>query len=374
MRIGIDARLYGTKHGGIGRYIQELIKNLELEDQSNEYYILLSAEGFATYEPGQKNFHKVKASYKIYGLGEQLLLPILLYKYNLNLMHFPHFNVPWLYAKRYIVTIHDLIISHYPSSRSTTLNPLLYRLKLLVYNLVVKQAAQRAFKIIAVSEFTKSDIVRFLKINPFKIHVVYEGVDLPAQVGDCSQVLNKLNLDNNFILYVGSAYPHKNLEKLAEAFGSVKKDFPELKLVLVGRDNFFYQRLKAELKEKLTNETSVLDSIIFAGYLNDEDLACLYQSAKAYVFPSLLEGFGLPPLEAANYGLPVISSKASCLPEVLGESAVYFNPESLIEMTEKIEEVLGDETLRQKLIIAGHENLTRFSWRKMAEEILALYR
>jgi glycosyltransferase involved in cell wall biosynthesis len=230
--------------------------------------------------------------------------------------------------------------------------------------------AQRARKIIAVSEFTKNDIIKLLKVSADKIKVVYEGVDLPKVPSlDANQTLLNLGIKGNFIMYVGSAYPHKNLEKLAEAFALDHKENPDIQLVLAGRLNFFYQRLKDSIKAQIDS-----GEVVLTDYLSDEQLAILYAHAKAYVFPSLIEGFGLPPLEAQSYGLPVVSSNRSCLPEVLGEGAVYFNPEDIREMADKINSVLHDESLRQKLIVSGHENLKKYSWQKMAEEISNAYR
>ncbi len=379
MRIGIDTRLYGTKHAGLGRYIQELIKNLELSDQTNEYFIFLAANNFDDYQPQNSRFKKIRADYKVYGLFEQLLFPFQLYKYNLQLVHFPHFNVPLLYAKKYIVTIHDLIISHYPSSRATTLSPALYRIKIFFYNLIVSSAARRAKKIIAVSKFTKNDIVRFLKVNSDKVAVVYEGVDLPPENNSDCKILADMAIGSQYLLYVGAAYPHKNLEKLIEAFRLLKNDFPLLQLVLAGKNNFFYERLKKWTKsedqtESIEGAENFTENIIFTGYVSDNDLACLYQHASLYIFPSLLEGFGLPPLEAQSYGLPVVSANSSCLPEVLGESATYFDPNNVMDIAEKIKTTLNDEELRQKLAAAGKDNLKKYSWAKMAEEIKALYK
>lgn len=369
MRIGIDARLYGTKHGGIGRYAQKLIEELEKTDQNNQYVVFLQTDGFDAYRPQNPNFQKVRADFRAYSLGEQLLFPSLLSKYKLDLVHFTHFNAPIFYGGKFVVTIHDLIISHYPTSRATTLNPLVYQIKLKAYDFLVKAVARKAIKIISVSDYTKQDIVKLLKIKPDKIQTIYEGVDLPAVSGQTSNdVLERLGLAGDFVMYVGSAYPHKNLEKLIEAFAIIAAKYPELKLVLAGRKNFFYERLAGTVDEKLK------DKIVFTGYLSDEDLAVLYRRAKLYVFPSLIEGFGLPPLEAQYYGLPVASSNATCLPEILGDSAVYFDPNSAADMAEKISATLADDALRQKLIAAGRENLKKYSWTKMAEEISAIYK
>ncbi|MFA5021287.1 MAG: glycosyltransferase family 1 protein [Patescibacteria group bacterium] len=369
MRIGIDARLYGTKHGGIGRYTAELIKNLEKIDAANDYYVFLAKNNWDEYAPQNPRFKKVSADFKVYGIFEQLLYPALLYHYNLDLVHFTHFNVPMLYAKKFIVTIHDLIISHYPSSRATNLHPLIYRIKLFFYDFIVKSAARRAKQVIAVSQFTKDDIVRLLKIPAEKIAVVYEGADLPmVPAGDCSIILSKLGVGDDYIMYVGSAYPHKNLEKLIEAFGEALKTRPALQLILVGKSNLFYSRLRESVAEK-----AFAKQIIFTGYLPDEAIVCLYKSAKLYVFPSLIEGFGLPPLEAQTYDLPVASSDRTCLPEILGESALYFDPNNTWDMAAKIESGLSDEGLRRKLSAKGLENVKKYSWRKMGEEISEIY-
>ncbi|MFA5124313.1 MAG: glycosyltransferase family 1 protein [Patescibacteria group bacterium] len=368
MKILIDARLYGTKHAGIGRYTQELIKNLEVTDTHNQYVILLQQQNYDEYQPQNPNFKKYRADFRVYGLFEQILLPFLIYSHQPDLVHFTHFNVPLFFFGRYVVTIHDLIVSHYPSSRATTLNPWLYKFKLAMYRLVISRAAKRARKIIAVSRYTKDDIARLLEIRPEKISVVYEGTDLPRlSPVSCPLLFERLGIKQDFLLYVGSAYPHKNLEKLIEAFEIILRQQPDWQLVLAGKESFFYQRLGEGIKEELKNK------IILPGYLTDEELVCLYSNARLYAFPSLMEGFGLPPLEAQSYGLPVVSSNASCLPEVLDDSAAYFDPQSSKSMADKIVSVLADADLRQQLIDRARENIKRFSWQRMAEETVVLY-
>lgn len=378
MRIGIDARLFGTKHGGIGRYTEQLLKELELIDVVNEYFIFLDGNGMNDYQPQNPNFKKVKADFRAYSLGEQLIFPFLLAKHHLDLVHFTHFNVPLLFRGKFVVTIHDLIISHYPSHRATTLNPMLYKTKLFFYDLVVASSGRRAKKIIAVSDFTKQDIAHLLKVSSDKIRTVYEGVDLPSiSEADTASVLSRLKLSGDFLLYVGSAYPHKNLEKLLEAFTIVAVNNPSLKLVLVGKINHFYNELQKKIEEMAQAvgpfPEKFKEKVIFTDYLNDSELAVLYRQAKLYVFPSLIEGFGLPPLEAQSYGLPVASSNQSCLPEILGDSAVYFDPENVSEMAEKINLALADEVLRKQLVETGSANLKRYSWKKMAQEIEEIY-
>lgn len=370
LKIGIDARLYGPGHAGIGRYIQKLIEGLAEIDKENQYVIFLDRNGFADFNPPQDNFQKVLVDYPVYSIKEQLWLPFLLARHKLDLMHFPHFNVPWLYRRLFVVTIHDLIISHYPDSRATTLPLPVYRLKLLFYRLIVKSAAKRSAAIITVSQFSKDDISQSLKIKPEKIVVTYEGYDRPLGQNDsCADVLRRLGLLDDYLLYVGSAYPHKNLDNLLTAFKYLIQDDGRLKLVLVGKDTFFYQKLKQRIEHNGLGQRVVL-----TGFISDGDLACLYRGAKAYVFPSLIEGFGLPPLEAQSYGLPVVSSSATCLPEILGNSAIFFDPNDPYEITQKIKSVLHDNLLREDLIKRGRKNLERYSWSVLARKTFNIYR
>jgi glycosyltransferase involved in cell wall biosynthesis len=374
MRIGIDARLYGTKHAGLGRYIQKLIERLEKIDLENEYVIFLSQDNFDDYQTQSSNFHKVLANFKAYSWGEQILFPGVIKKQKLDLMHFTHFNVPRFYWGRYFVTIHDLIISHYPDSRATTLNPILYKLKLMLYNRVVKRAARRAEKVIAISKFTKSDIIKLLGVDGKDIEVVYEGSESDSvkvkdqKEVDCDSVLSELGIKGDYLLYVGSAYPHKNLEGLIKAFSEIVSKFPNLKLVLVGKRNFFYERL-----EKFISEFDLAGRVVLTDYVPDENLNCLYLGASLYVFPSFIEGFGLPPLEAQRHGLAVVSSNMTCLPEILDDSAEYFDPQNIMDMANKISGLLLNNSKRDALIEKGNVNYQKYSWQTMAGKILKLY-
>ncbi len=377
MKIGIDARLYGPQSRGIGRYVEKLIKNLEIIDKTNEYFIFLDRDSYDLYQPSNPNFKKVSADFRVYGWQEQVLFPFLILKNSIDLMHFPHFNVPLLYPGKFLVTIHDLIISHYPESRATTLSPWLYRLKLIIYQMTIRKAVKGAKKIITVSEFSKQDIIEQFKIKKEKITVAYEGVDLsdlPEKLSENND-LSKYGIEGDYLLYIGSAYPHKNLENLCLAFNELtnKDKFKELKLVLGGKNTIFHERLISYIKE-ISPEGELMKKIILPGFIEDSDLPLIYLKAKLYVFPSLIEGFGLPPLEAQTYGTPVVASNSSCLPEILGDSALYFKPESYLDMAEKISLALENEDLREKLIENAKENLKNFSWRKMAETIHANYK
>jgi len=397
MKIGIDARFYGPKQKGLGRYLQKLVEYLEKVDLSNQYVIFLRRDNWNEYQPSNPNFKKVLADYRWYGLPEQILMPIKIWQAKVDLMHYPHFNVPVFCCQPFVVTIHDLVLRRFPTRRASTLNPFLYWLKNLAYRLVVYLVIKRAKKIIAVSDYTKKDILKYFfaksesasggKIKPEKIKVVYEGAparrDIAHRDSPLGTVLDSrtvpkglslsksgLSLGKPYLLYVGNAYPHKNLERLILSFKKLTEDKQmDYRLVLVGELDYFYQRLK-NWSENLGFQGP---KIIFTDFVSDSDLNILYQNASLYVFPSLGEGFGLPPLEAMAFGLPVVCSKATCLPEILGRAALYFDPENTEEMADKIKQVLKSQKLQEELIDQGFKRIQKYQWSKMAQETLRIY-
>ncbi len=357
IRIGIDARFYGPKQKGLGRYVQKLIENLEKKDLNNEYIIFIRKENWNKYHPTNPNFKKVLADYQWYTLSEQIFMPFKIRQSKVDLMHFPHFNVPILYRMPFIITIHDLILKRFPTRRASTMGPIKYWLKSLAYRLVIFSAVKRAKKIISVSNFTKKDILKYFKIKSKKIEVIYEGV--PSELSESNISFNSVP----YLLYVGNAYPHKNLERLILAFNKLSKNKKDLKLVLVGEIDYFYKQL-----QKMGSS-----NIVFKDFVSDDELSILYQNASLYVFPSLYEGFGLPPLEAMTYNLPVVSSSSSCLPEILGDAAIYFNAENIDDMIDKIKLVLNNKELQKELILKGKKQIKKYSWEKMVKNILRIY-
>jgi len=370
MKIGIDARFYGPKQKGLGRYVKELVDNLEKIDSTNRYFIFLRQENWNEYRPQNPNFHKVLANYGWYGFKEQFFLPLKIKKLKPDLMFFPHFNVPVFYTGPYLVTIHDLILKKFPTRQASALGSFSYYFKNLIYHLVIDLAVKKARKVIAVSECTKKDILQYFKIGPKKIKVVYEGRPEVQITNYKLQITNSklqtFGINKPYLLYVGNVYPHKNLERLIRAFDIlIRKENVDLELVLVGKFDYFYRRLK--------NQVRGIKGIIFTDYVSDQDLAILYQNALLYIFPSLYEGFGLPPLEAMSYNLPVICSDASCLPEILGKAALYFNPKDINDMVKKIKQASVEDNLRKDLISSGQKQIKKYSWLKMAREILEIF-
>ncbi|MCK9378742.1 MAG: glycosyltransferase family 4 protein [Candidatus Moranbacteria bacterium] len=369
-RIGIDARFFGSVGKGLGRYTQKLIENLEKIDTQNEYYIFLRRDNFNEYQPKKKNFHKVLADYRWYTFSEQINMPRILRKYNLDLVHFPHFNVPLFYRKKFVITIHDLILVHFPTIRGTTLNPFFYWFKFLSYRLVIKSAITRAEKIIAVSKFTKNDIEKHYPQARGKILVTYEACEdfcfIASEEGE--KILQKYGIIKPYLLYVGNAYPHKNLDGLISAFFRLKQKISSLSLVLVGKEDYFYKKIRERVKRE------DIPGVIFPGFIPDKDLDAVYYSSKAYVFPSLYEGFGLPPLEAMAKGAPVASSNQDCMKEILGDSALFFNGRCQADMEEKMCRICEDSKLRIELVKKGYQQIGKYSWKRMGEETLEIYK
>ncbi len=393
-RIGIDARFFGLENKGLGRYTSELVNWLDkliLKDKSQkkllkiEYYIFLKEENFNQYNPQSSNIYKVKANYQWYSWQEQLLFPFLLMKYNLKLMHFTHFNAPILYRilgifsgkNKFIVTIHDLILFHYPTIKNTTLNKFSYFFKLIMYHCVIRMVSWQSDLIIAISEFTKQDIIKSLKVSEKKIVVIYEGAefDESKKHGEChvrevdseNTIFKKYGIIDKYLLYVGNAYPHKNLERLVLAFKELDvKNRNKLQLVLVGKKDYFYKELGKFIEDRN------IDNVIITDYISDYDLEKIYKQAKLFVFPSLYEGFGLPPLEALMKGTSVVSSSKSSLKEILGKHVKYFNPEDVKSMRDAIEDGLidGNNGLKDN---EKEKIQSKYSWKKMTKKTNSIY-
>jgi len=383
MRIGIDCRLWSES--GVGRYIRNLLQELAVIDSKNEYVLFIQnidAQNLKSHPPaGGLNLKSkleagkwkiVKVNIKWHSLDEQIKFPQILNRENLDLMHFPYFSVPIFYNKPFIVTIHDLILDHFPTGEASTLPLPFYKLKQLGYKFVISRAVKKAKKIITVSNSTKSEIVDHFKVNPDKVVVTYEGTIENSKVKSQNSKL-QFKIQNlapkQYFLYVGNAYPHKNLDRLAQAIEALKPKIPDIKLILVGKEDYFYKRLKEKVKRKKLEE-----NIIFFGEATDEELVSLYKEAKALVFPSLMEGFGLPAIEAMANKCLVLASDIPAFNEICQDSAVYFDPLNVNNISSVLNNVIdGDKVQYSNLIKKGFERVEIFQWKKMAEETLLVY-
>lgn len=386
IKVGIDARFWG--HAGPGRYVKNLVQALEQEDQENKYVVFLNSAEAEKYVPSNSNFCKVVVNAPWYSFWEQIKLPFLFARENLDLLHIPHFNIPIFYPGKIAVTIHDLTIHRFSTARATTRWRPFNLVKRVVYKFVFMIALKRANIIFVPTDFVKDDLLsEYSWLKEEKIIVTYEGVgdafrlvsSNTKNVRNSNRVLSKYGVDKPYLLYVGSMYPHKNLERLVRAFSLVAEEYNDLSLVLVGKKDYFQERIKEEIED---NKYGIVDKdrIVFpafeveSGYVPDEDLAAFYKNALAFVFPSLSEGFGLPPLEAMQFGVPVVASNATCIPEVCGDAALYFDPRDRDDVVSKLRAVVKNSGLRKNLVQKGSENLEKFSWRKTAKKTLAGYR
>jgi glycosyltransferase involved in cell wall biosynthesis len=374
MRIGIDARFYGTLGKGLGRYTSELIRHLEKHDQANDYVIFLRDANFDEYTPSAPNFTKVRAEVQWYSLHEQLWYPWFLRKFNLDLMHFLHFNVPFFYRKPYVVTIHDLILLSHPTPRMSTLGPLLYRIKYGVYKHIIRHAIAASRTVLTFAQFTKNEMRRVFPEAVTKPIIVSYQAASPAFAGRTTSAVpaSVAALPTPFLLYVGNAYPHKNLERLIAAFQQFRAGepsaFSKYHLVLVGAPDYFYDRVRSEAAA-----SGLAEHVHFFGKATDEELRAIYDAATAYVFPSLCEGFGLPPLEAMARNIPVASSNSSCLPEILHDAALYFDPMSTDDIARAMREIVSDQQLREQLVQKGAALLPTYSWDTLAKDTIETY-
>lgn len=356
-RIVIDAREYPTS---TGRYIRNLIAYLEKIDEQHEYIVLMKPGDLASYQPKNPNFVKVASKYKEFSFGEQLGFAWQLYRLKADLVHFGMTQQPVLYWKRSITTIHDITMVHF---KDPTKNPLIFSIRQLVYRFVIWFAAHKSKRVIVPSQFVKDDLAAFAQVKADKIVVTHESAD---KITETAQPIDDLH-KSPFILYVGRPGPHKNLDRLIEAFGQLKTTQPNLHLVLAGKYDELYELLASKVQQL------GIKDVEFTGFITEGQLRWLYEHASAYVFPSLSEGFGLPGLEAMQYGLPVVSSNATCLPEIYQDAALYFDPLNTDDMAQKIESVLADQKLATELADKGTSLLHQYSWQKMAHQTLIEY-
>ncbi len=382
MKIGIDGRLiYQT---GVGRYIQNIVKEFGLLDTRNEYVLFVGKDAYGHVELPNSRWHTHLITSPWHSISEQIQIPLAAMEEKLDVFHIPYFTVPVLYPGRIVVTIHDLIILHYATGKASTLPKCFYWFKYIAYRMLLWISLHKAQHIIAVSETTKKDIMDNFCIPDNKISVTYEGVDDRIKQQDNKTGIHadtKISMNNQtfvhsdthsiiphkYFLYVGNAYPHKNLEFLIDAFNqsfSGLKEKPSL--VFVGKDDFFYKRLRG-----YAEKTPYGKHIIFYGYADDATLQRLYTQAIALVIPSLSEGFGLPPLEALSLGCPVIVSDIPIFHEILGISPSYF----ALNDVENLSRILLDfwNKSNRGILKREHADISRYSWIKTAKQTLYIY-
>lgn len=358
-RIVIDARILFTS---TGRYVERLLHHLQDLDHENEYVVLLPAEDRGRWEPRAPNVTTRVADIEPYGFAEQWRFARLLHGLRADLVHFTVPNHPLLYRRPHVVTVHDLTLIDFVHEVEGREASLRYRAKRVAFRWAMRWTARRSDALITPTRYVRDQLIRRFGAPEARVHVTPEGADPLA----ADPRPTDLGQGPEFLLSVGNAYPYKNLWRLIEAFRDLGR--PGLRLLLVGPPDMFSEELRRR------TEAAGIEGVVFAGFVPDPELAWLYQHARLFVFPSLSEGFGLPGLEAMRYGLPVLASDASCLPEVYGEGAEYFDPADTAGLASAIGRLLDDEDRLEALRRAGAEVAGRYSWRRTAEQTLEVYR
>jgi len=364
VRIGIDARK--LHDFGIGTYIRNLLRQLARLDRESEFILISRPEDRATLASLGPNFRPVAETAGNYSVTEQLKIPLALKRERVTLFHAPHYVLPPLVSCRSVVTIHDCIHLMFPQY-------LPGRLAHRYAQTSISLASRRATRVLTVSESSKRDILKFVDIPANKIDVIYNAYDerfaVEPREEDVVRVRERYQLHDEFVLYAGNVKPHKNLERLIEAFQLVRsRGLDHLKLVLIGDDISKYASLR-----RAVHRHQLHKYVRFLGYLPEETLAVMYRLAGVFVFPSLYEGFGLPPLEAMASGTPVVTSNVSSLPEVAGDAAALVDPFGPAAIADGIYRVLTDDRLRREMRTKGLARARQFSWEASVRRVREIY-
>src|SRR5882672_1103697 len=364
MRVAIDVRK--LHDFGIGTYIRNLLRHLARIDHENEYVLLCDAPDIRVAEQLGPNFRTLFEPSPNYSLREQFRVPWVLMREKPDVFHAPHYVLPVAVRCRSVVTIHDCIHLMFPQYLPN-------RAAYAYARAVMWAAARRSDRILTVSEASKRDILRFFNVPPDKISVVYNAIDerfgIEPAPEEIARVRERFQLDQRFVLYAGTIKPHKNLVRLIEAFARLRTgEFEELKLLIIGDE---ISRLPA--LRRAVHSNKLHKHVRFLGFLPDETLAALYRLAALFVFPSLYEGFGLPPLEAMASGTPVVTSNVSSLPEVAGDAAVLVDPYDVDSIVEGVRRVLSDPVLAANMRKKGLIRARDFSWERSVARTHDIY-
>ena len=364
MKIAIDARK--LRDYGIGTYIRNLVRHLARIDRATEYVLIVQPADIEIASELGDNFRTLPDWSRSYSLREQFTIPLDLRREKVDLFHAPHYVLPPLTPCKSVVTIHDCIHLRFPQYLPNRLGYVYARSSLWV-------ATHRATRVLTVSETSKRDILRYFHVPESKIDVIYNAIDerlgeAPSDA-EMAQVRERYQLNDPFVLYAGNIKPHKNLERLIEAFHTLRRGGLEnVKLLIIGDEISKYATLRRAVQRHKLHK-----HVRFFGFVSDKTLASLYRLASVFVFPSLYEGFGLPPLEAMASGTPVVTSNVSSLPEVAGDAAVLVDPYDAIDIKEGIKRVLSDPVLREEMKRKGLQRAREFSWERSAARTREIY-
>lgn len=362
--------MMGTRHGGIGRYVKELVLALLRRNTGYEYVLFYNRElkNDSCFQNllAYKNCQLVEVNIRHYSFREQWHFHSILEMHRLQLVHFPNFNVPLAYNKPFVVTIHDMVHHKISGAKKSRF------LHFLAYKKVMEHAARQAKMIITVSDCSKRDIVKILQVPEAKISAVYEGTSLSTEITgeQVAAVKDKFFLRRPYLLFVGVMERKKNLVGLVRGFDVfVKKYKQDMDLVVVGKADPHYPEIRHKILD-IKNH----DRVVLTDFVSDSDLSALYRGAYAYVSASLHEGFGLPGVEAMRFGLPLAVSNTEVFNEVYDNAAIYFNPLNPDDIAEKLQLLARDSGFRQKISENSFARSSLFDWAKTASETEEVYK
>ena len=372
MRVAIDIRR--INEFGVGTYTRNAIRTLARLDNGTEYFLLGIPGKLGDIESLPPNFITVPTHPNDFSLNSYFELNRILRHHKVDLLHVPHlFWKPQAVPCPYVVTVHDLLDHLYKLNSDSWV-------KRTLHFELTKRVLHRAARIFAVSNFSKKDTERLFQVPGEKIEVIYNALDDRFRQGHATDADRKLIAERYqvtypFLLYAGRISPHKNIVRIIEAFAALKAElekdgqYPDLKLIIIGDELAKHPDLRRTvIKTRMQNE------VRFLGFVPIGVLRIFYDLAKVFVFPSLYEGFGLPPLEAMAHGTPVVTSNTSSIPEVVGNAAVMVNPENVFEIMHALHKVLVDQPVREKLKARGALQAQRFSWDESVRHMLEVYR
>ncbi len=360
-RIGIDARLYGEQNTGLGIYLENLINQLQKIDKKNQYFIFILKKNYKILNLKSANFTKVKVEPRWYTLKEQILLPFVFYKYKLDLLHIPHFNIPIFYFGKNIITIHDITPILFPPSSL---------IRRLTFYLVFSKAVYFSSKIITVSHTIKKDLIKLFKIKEKKIKVIYQGIRKLPKINPKSKkaLKQKLSLPKPFLIYVGHWRVHKNIKNLLLAFKILHDSKQKIHLILTGKPHHRDSKIN-----HLVKELSKKGTIKRANFVSAKQLAYLYQESAGVILPSFSEGFGYPPLEGLSFGKKVFVSNIPVFNEVLNGLKITIDQNNPIKTAQQIILGLKNKKIENKIHKEAPSFLKRYDFKKMARETLEEY-
>ena len=367
MKILIDAHLSENKITGIGRYLNCLIEGVMNRDKKNEYLILINNQLDKNHPLKiiqSPNVKKIIVNLKGPTFKQNFTIHTILKKYNPDVYHHPHFDLPYFINIPSVITVHDLKYITHPEFFSNK-----QKIKSTYMKLRLQSAAKRAHKIITVSNHSKKDLITFCNIPENKIRVIYHGYKRFLVEENEHHISKDLNIQKPYILFVGERRPHKNMENLILAFSKlIKQNHNDIQLVIVGKKYADYSK-----PEKMISSLRLNKKVILTDAISDTGLAYLYKNTEMFVLPSFYEGFGMPILEAMSFGVPVLGSNTTSIPEVIGEAGILFNPHDPNEIAKNMEKVLKNRKIRNTLIEKGKKRVKEFSWDSAASQTLELY-